>query len=190
MKTGFPRLDWVRGKINPKKFSPGQWISLISLVAVLLTLPLSLLVTFSQTDFFQKAFYPVTPPIVTPTPRVIPTVTPVPTIVVQNHSPVITTTSLSPANRYSNYWARINSYDPDLSDTPTSSISGLPAGLKQTNCTSYLKKDTITGITLKWFGCDISGKTTMAPQNYNIKVVVTDGHGGRAEKNFMLKVNP
>lgn len=122
----------------------------------------------------------------TPTATVIPTVTPTPQ---PNQKPVIQTNSLPNAKRGSNYWARINTYDIDSRDTLSMTISGLPSGLSKTNCATFYRNDPATGKQTVWLGCDIEGRTYSPAATYKVQVTVKDNKGGIATKTLLLKVN-
>lgn len=99
-----------------------------------------------------------------------------------NHLPVVQTASLPLVNRSTSYWARINAYDLNVSDTLTMTMSNLPSGLTVRNCTSYVQNS------IKWIGCDVGGTSTAVARVYPVRVQVSDNKGGVTVKTINLTV--
>lgn len=114
-------------------------------------------------------------------PSPTPTATPIP-----NQAPVITTTELPVARVLTPYTAKVTGFDPDKIDQLKMSISGLPAGLRVTQCQNSLTAKQEPKIT-----CTISGRPvtfSLKPITVNLKIALSDNRGAVTSKTLPLTI--
>lgn len=183
----------MAGKIKKfwTKLNRSQKLVFGLLLSLLILGPVSVAITAREIQIAQ--LYPVTPPVTppeSPAPSVWPTPSPMPTATPQpspDTLPVIITTKLPPANPFRYYRAPIKGFDPDLDDSVTMTVTGLPFGLRLRQCASTHGQngpDTLI--------CDIAGRpalTNRRRKTYPILIRLTDNHGGTAEKILPLTVS-
>lgn len=125
---------------------------------------------------YKYSFLVLASPTPTPKPRRTPTPTPIP-----NLPPTITTDALPVGLLRRPYQTTITATDPDVSDTLTATITGLPPKLKVSDC----KQSTTTVGNLI---CTISGTPTKLG-TFPIAITVTDSANNKAKATLNLSIH-
>lgn len=160
---------------NLKKMSPMQMFSVVSMLLIGLTLPVTIFMALSPiSPIITPATGPVSPP-ESPTPQVI------------GNMPVIITTELKPAGVGKQYRQVVEGYDIDTGDELNLQADGLPSGLTLDQCHSNVRK--VNGISenkINYISCTISGRTELYG-DFPVSLTLIDGFN-YAQKTLNLRI--
>jgi hypothetical protein len=158
---------------NLKNLAPMQIFSIISMLLIALTLPVTVFMALSPIrPIITPATGPVTPPDNPPS---------------VGHAPVIITTQLEPASLGKQYRQVVEGYDLDTEDELNFQVEGLPTEFTLDQCHSNVRK--VNGISddkINYISCSISGKTEKFG-DYSVQLTLLDGFN-YAQKTLNLKV--